>query len=497
MNSIYLKIFVAFRGFFLTGLRQIEFYRGRFYLLCMSMVFSISACNKLVEVDTPLIYTSGGDAFASDANAIAVLNGIYANMSLVALSDGSSINSFMSLYPGLSADEFTLFSGVTNGSYIAFYQNDLLNTSGPNPWLTSYPVIYKLNDAINGINASSGISEKVKSQLLGEAKFLRAFYYFYLVNLYGPVPLVLTVNYKENSVLARSSVDAVYQQVVKDLVEAEGLLNENFVGSNGYSTSSERVVPNKWAAKALLARVYLYTKDYKDAVALSTEVINNSSLFSLTDLNSVFLSNSQEAIWQLQPVNLGWNTEDAKLFVIPETGPSEFNPVYLSDSLLNSFEVNDQRRINWVDTTIADGVSYYFPYKYKSATLNADVTEYKMVLRLAEQYLIRAEANAQQNNLSAAADDLNAIRNRAGLADYAGGNNQASLLSAILHERRIELFSEWGNRWLDLKRLSKVDEVMSVYSTVKGGTWNSYDQYYPIYQSELTNDPNLVQNEGY
>jgi len=461
------------------------------------MFITFSACNKIVEVDTPLIYTSKGDAFASDANAISVLNGIYANMSLVALSEGSSINSFMSLYPGLSADEFTLYSGVTNGSYIAFYQNDLLNTSGPNPWLTSYPIIYKLNDAIDGINASSGMTKKVKNQLLGEAKFLRAFYYFYLVNLYGPVPLVLNVNYKENSILARSSIDIVYQQIVKDLVEADDLLSENFVGSNGYTASSERVVPNKWAAKALLARVYLFTKDYNNAVALSTEVINNTSLFSLTDLNSVFLSNSQEAIWQLQPVNLGWNTEDAKLFIIPETGPSEFNPIFLSDSLLNSFEFNDQRKVNWIDTTIVDGISYHFPYKYKSATLGADITEYKMVLRLAEQYLIRAEANVHQNLLSAAMEDLNTIRNRAGLDKYQGAGNQTSLLLAILHERRIELFSEWGNRWLDLKRLGKVDEVMGVYTKIKGGIWNSYDQYYPIFQSELANDPNLVQNEGY
>lgn len=468
-----------------------------FYLLSCLVFIAINSCNKMVEAEVPSIYTPGESAYASDANAIAVLNGIYANMSSNLSSSGGSINSFMSFYAGLSADEFTLYSGVTSSSYIAYYHNDLINSTGPNVWLDMYPIINRCNLAIAGLTDATGLTEIVKNQLLGEARFLRALHYFYLVNLYGPVPLVLGTNYKENALLSRSSVDDVYQQIIKDLLDAEDLMSDNFVGSNGYSNSSERVTPNRWAAKALLARVYLYTKNYNEAVTLSTEVINNNALFNLTDLNEVFLKNSQEAIWQLQPVNLDWNTEDARLFIIPESGPSDLYPVYLSDSLLNSFEANDHRRMDWVDTVTVDGVSYYYPYKYKSATLGADVTEYQMILRLAELYLIRAEANTQLNNVSASAEDLNAIRKRAGLPDYAGGYNQTSLLNAIFHERRIEFFSEWGHRWLDLKRSDKVNEVMTNYAVIKGGSWSSYDQYYPIYRSELSADPNLVQNEGY
>jgi len=117
-------------------------------------------------------------------------------------------------------------------------------------------------------------------------------------------------------------------------------------------------------------------------------------------------------------------------------------------------------------------------------------------LRLAEQYLIRAEAMAQQNKIPEAAADLNVIRSRAGLPNTTAAT-QSAMLAAILQERKAELFTEWGHRWLDLKRTNTVDSVMSVVAPQKGGTWQSIQKYYPIPQSELNADPNLVQTPGY
>jgi len=119
---------------------------------------------------------------------------------------------------------------------------------------------------------------------------------------------------------------------------------------------------------------------------------------------------------------------------------------------------------------------------------------------LGEQCLIRAEARAQQGNLNGAISDLDIIRKRAGLPLIANTNpgiSQSVLLTAILHERQVELFTEWGHRWLDLKRTNNVDGVMNTVTTQKGGTWNSDWQWYPITLSELQTAPNLVQNEGY
>jgi hypothetical protein len=199
-------------------------------------------------------------------------------------------------------------------------------------------------------------------------------------------------------------------------------------------------------------------------------------------------------------VNIDWNTEDARFFVIPTTGLSDPYPVYLSKNLLDSFETGDLRRTDWIgkytDPIVSPNVDYFYAYKYKSATLNNPVTEYAVVLRLAEQYLIRAEARAQQNNVSGAEDDLNTIRTRAGLPNTTAYDKD-TLLADILHERQVELFTEWGHRWFDLKRTGKVNALMSIVTPQKGGTWNQNWQLYPVPQLELDRAPNLTQNTGY
>jgi hypothetical protein len=117
-------------------------------------------------------------------------------------------------------------------------------------------------------------------------------------------------------------------------------------------------------------------------------------------------------------------------------------------------------------------------------------------LRLGEQYLIRAEARVQQNDITGAISDLNLIRKRAGLPGTLA-NDKASLLAAIMHERQVEMFTEWGNRWLDLKRTKSVDTIMNIVAPAKNTTWNSNWQWYPIPVNDIIQDPNLVQNDGY
>ena len=103
--------------------------------------------------------------------------------------------------------------------------------------------------------------------------------------------------------------------------------------------------------------------------------------------------------------------------------------------------------------------NYFFPYKYKLTELSPVDTEYNMVLRLAEVYLIRAEARAQQGNITGAQADLDTVRARAGLAATTAGD-LPSLLTAILHERQVELVAEWGHRWLDLESVSGMADAV-------------------------------------
>ncbi len=341
-----------------------------------------------------------------------------------------------------------------------------------------YGYIFVCNAALEGLNEAGHLSSAVKDQLIGEALFLRAFFYFYLINLYGDVPLAVTTDYKVNSLLARSKVSDVYQQIIEDLQRAQNLLSDEFLDGSlqKYSGIPERLRPTKWAATALLARVYLFTVDYAKAEEEASSIINHSSMFSLVLLNDVFLMNSDEAIWQLQPVLEGYNIQDGWIFIIPESGPSNYsfggNPVYLSANLLSSFEAGDQRKSSWVDTTILGADSFYFPYKYKIGAVGATLSEYQMALRLGEQYLIRAEARAQMGNLTAALEDINVIRLRAGLGPFVS-SDPTLINDVIFHERQVELFTEWGHRWLDLKRTGKIDEVMPEASSTKGGIWNT------------------------
>lgn len=482
-----------------TYQRAVSFLRKGSVLLLL--LLCTAGCKKLVQVSAPPTSLSSGNVYTNDATAAAVLTNIYAGLSANSLINANSLNS-ISLISGLSADEFTLLGGAgnSNASLVQYYLDNLTAAStgagGQSVWNYLYAKIYIVNLAIERLTVSGSLTPAVKQQLLGEAKFLRAFFYFYLVNLYGDVPLTTTSDYTVNASLSRTASVKVYDQVVSDLKDAQQLLTDGYVAADAETTTSERVRPNKWAATALLARAYLYQGDWSDAAAQATAVIDHTVLYDTVSLNNVFLKNSKEAIWQLQPVNTGWNTEDGRVFILPSTGPGYNYPVYLSSSLLNSFEPGDKRRSNWVDSITVNSQTYYYPYKYKSATLNAPVTEYSMVLRLGEQYLIRAEARAHLNDIPGAQNDLDVIRRRAGLPD-AVSNNQASLLADILHERQVELFTEWGHRWLDLKRTGNIDVVMNGIATVKGTTWNTNWQLYPIPAYEITQDPNLVQNTGY
>lgn len=464
-------------------------------LVYINSLILLSGCKKLIEVNTPTTSISTKNVYTNDQTAIAVLTGLYTIIS-GSPATGSDLTS-IGLITGLSGDELTLYSGAGDPRLKAYYQNNLKNnTSFTDFWAAIYNEVYVTNAAIEGLNSSSSLTPSVKQQLLGEAKFYRAFCYYHLLNMYGDVPLVIGTEYTVNIILSRSPKEKVWALIISDLQDAETLLTPNYLDGSLLAETTERIRPTKWAAAALLARSYLYTGDWKNAELRSTEVINNTALYNLDSLNKVFLMNSREAIWQLQPVNYHSNTEDAKIYVLPSTGPSIFTPVYLSPQLINSFEPNDQRKRRWVDTVTSAGILYYYPYKYKLNSIDDPLGEYNTVLRLGEQYLLRAEARAQQGNIKGAKDDLNLLRNRAGLQDYTN-TDQVQLLAAIYHERQVELFTEWGHRWFDLKRIQTVNKVMEKVTPLKGGSWSPNWQLFPLPSYDIRTDGNLTQNAGY
>lgn len=450
----------------------------RIFKILIVMICFVS-CESFVDLDAPKTQIVTANLFVNDVGAKSALAGVYSQLMISPAFASGGIDGITTI-AGLSADELKNHS--VNQKQLAIYNNSLtpLNTVS-SAWISMYQTVYQSNAVLEGLERSTGISKAVKDQVTGEALFLRAFCYFYLVNLYGDVPLLLTTDYRVNRDAFRAPITDVYQQIEADLVKARDLLLEDYSFSNG-----EKVHPNKWVATALLARIYLYQQKWSAAEDQSNSIIE-SSLFSLPDLNSVFLANSEEAIFQLMPVSTGYNTFDGPFFyqenVLVSASVSEF----VSDA----FDSNDQRLDSWIGYYEGSLQSYNYVNKYKVHFGNQPLTEYQMVFRLAEQVLIRAEARAMQNNLSGAINDVNKIRIRAGLDPLdATGMSQDQVLAAIMQERRTELFIEWGHRWFDLKRTAKIDEVLGAVKA----DWQSKDALFPIPQTEINSNPNLKQN---
>ncbi|MFD0792054.1 RagB/SusD family nutrient uptake outer membrane protein [Mucilaginibacter litoreus] len=481
-----------------------------FFCKIRSAAFAISviiiltlatSCKKMLQINLPADKITGETVYSNTNTTVAVLNGLYAK--LVDYLGSTSVR-----LAGVADD-------INAAPFLRtpFYKNAFdVNDSGQSDqfWSFSYGSgIYTCNSVIEGVTASKNIPDASKSKLLAEARFARALMYFYLVNLYGDVPLVTTTSLVTNSNIARSPVNTVYKQVIEDLTFAKENLPSNFVGTDLSTVTAERVRPTTWAASSLLARVYLYKSEWKNAELESSAVIQNSSLFDTVAVNDVFEKNSKETIWALQPNNNQTpgettSTYEGKAFLpLPGTNISGSQA---STNLLTSFEQGDLRKQNWikffVDNSQSPAITYSFFYKYKNGSNDSQTsqpqTEYSIVFRIAEQYLIRSEARARQHDLIGAKSDLDIIRRRAGLSGITISDDN-TMLSNIMHERQVELFTENGHRWLDLKRTGKVDEVMSIQTKLKDGQWQPFAALFAIPLLEFTLNPALKghQNPGY
>lgn len=459
----------------------------------LSGVLLLGSCKKFADVPPPNNQLTAAAVFSTDNTVDAALSGMYAR---TYINNQQTFQIDLSVCPENSADETHFYT--TDNTYDPFWLNNLEITNAKvlNIWTNLYVANYAATSIINRVEASgSALSDAMKSKAVGEAKFMRAFCYFYLVNLYGDVPLVLSTDVVNTAYLPRVSKDLVYDQIIADLQDAQSLLQDDYSASS----TNDRVRPNAFAARALLARVYLYLGRWSDAETQASSVIDHTALYNLqptANLGDVFLKNNTEAIFQMDGPsnnniyrgynNLAWQYVFYNTLLMQPW-------MILTDELVDAFEEGDARTAAWVRSINFGGKTCYYPYKYKNmqAATGASAEAY-VYLRLAEQYLIRAEARTQQNNISGALQDINAIRGRAGLPNTTA-TTSADLLMAVEQERRIEFFCELGHRWYDLKRTNRADAVLGAVKP----NWKSTAALYPIPDSERLNNPNLTQNDGY
>jgi hypothetical protein len=452
--------------------------------ILLMLLMTGNSCRKFVTIPPPENQLVTSTVFADSADATTAVLGIYINM--METTGYNFPSGGITRFCGLAADE--LYPNTGSADDNEYFENAIPSTSNETSvfWTGAYQYVYQANACIAGLTASTGLSNSCKNQLMGESLVVRAFLYFNMVNLWGPVPLVTSTDYKVNESMPRTSRDSVYQQIIADLQMADSLMTAAY-------PSTGRLRPNQYTAAALLAKVYLYLGQWANAGKAASQVLS-SGLYSLVpNLNNVFLPGSNETIWQLSPILQGYETPDGMNFVQFGVIPS----YVITNNLLSAYEPGDQRFVDWLDSNEVNGTAYYFPYKYQlgyDGWPNGGPSEDYIVFRLGEQYLIRAEAEAETGDSTDAIIDLNVIRSRAQLPNY-NPVNQGGLLAAIQHERRIEMAYEWGNRWFDLKRTGTINNILGTVEMKPG--WQATDSLLPIPLGQIQSNPYLIQNLGY
>lgn len=442
----------------------------------------VQGCSDFVEVAPPRNNLVSETVFMDPSTVESALANLYYSMREQGMVSGSfGLTTALGIY----ADELDYYGFVADQTQIYNHNilagNDLVHTW----WQQAYHLIYGANDIIRGVNASNALNVDEKEMFQGQALFVRAYLHSLLVSLFGDIPYIDTTDYLVNNSVARMAESEVYDYIIADLTDAVSLLEGK------EESSGERVWVDSYVAKALLARMYLYTANWEMAVAMSTELVDAFPLEA--DLDRVFLKDSQETIWQLRAGDeLPRNTREAGQLIIQTIPGHSFA---LTDELLTSFEADDLRLDHWIAsaTDTENTTTLYYAYKYKAGINETESLEYSILLRSAEQYLIRAEALAQMGDVVGAQSDLNAIRNRAELSNTTA-HTEGGLLEAILKERRSELFTEQGHRWFDLKRTGNARDALDGIKL----NWRDTDLLFPVPEDELETNPNLLpQNPGY
>lgn len=393
-------------------------------------------------------------------------------------------------------------------------------------WKGNYQGVSNCNQAIANV-PKFDIDDGLKNRLIAEAKFLRAYYYFNLVRIYGEVPLVDKVIDSENpgdleKANTRVPTDQVYNFIEEDLNAARDVLPVSYPAADvGRAT--------KGAATALLAKVSMYRQEWQQAYDLTNEIINGAVgnydlLPNYEDIWREVGENSVESLFEVQ-AKIGTPVAAVQqycviqgprgaAFIDAETGESVsafsgwgFNTP--SQDLYDSYEPGDIRRdatIMSIGDTLFDGIildtAANLHYNYKAYVSKFDETydgnndqtnKNVRILRMGEMYLINAEAANELGKTGEAAASLNAVRNRAGLANTTA-SGQSDLRMAIWHERRWEMGMEY-DRFFDLVRQGRAGEVLRA----QGKNFvDGVNEVFPIPQNEIAaSGGKLTQNPGY
>ena len=394
-------------------------------------------------------------------------------------------------------------------------------------WRSPWVGIGHCNDAISSVKANiNTLSETVANQCLGEAYFLRGHYYFLLARLYGGLPL-RTAPYEPgtSTAIARESLEDTYKLIIEDTKAAIDLLPSK------YEYSSENMGRAcKEAALIQLANVYLVLADkdnsyYQNVVDLCDELAGMGYDVESYDYANNFdarVNNGPESLFEVQYSGDTdydfWGKTPQCCWLSTFMGPRNSNLVAGSygwnlptEEFMSIYEPGDKRKdvtVFYAGCPKFDGVDYKpswsnTGYNVRKFCVSKNISpEYNtnpanvVVYRYAEAVLFKAEALNEMGNTVEAANELNKVRRRAGLADVPGTLSKDEMRETIIHERRVELAFE-GKRWFDIIRIDGGQYALRFLASIGKVNVDQHNLLLPIPQVEMDANPLMTQNPGY
>jgi hypothetical protein len=492
------------------------------FAICGALLFSGSGCSDFLEEQDRSNFTVD-TYFTKPEHAESAVNSIYASLRDVT---GGGFNGapwmMLEFATGLANTEL---GQAVNSIYVRNLVNNSDNAYGGTYWTSSYRGIANANLAIAKIPGIA-MDEALKNKYLGEARFLRAHYYYTLVRIFGKVPLITEPVELSSPELypTPATEEAIYNQIVEDLTTAESL-GMPYTDPTGRATLG--------AVKSLLSSVYLTMAGYplqkgseyfQKAAEKANEVIQSGkySLFtSYDDLHKMTTKNRGEHIFMVQFNGPAINSNGLQVSIIPynqgiSAYSDETGAIFANKEFVESYEPGDKRTQEKQfyyksftlssDRTKTVDLGGYYIYKHFDTEAHLSTTTSGLnwpLMRYAEVLLIYAEAANEAGGPTAAAyEAVNQIRRRAGLPELSG-LDQNAFREAVWRERWYELSFE-NKTWFDMVRLRKAFNVTTKQFEDFVGHKFSYgpilqqrDLLFPIPTAEIRNNKNLIQNPGY
>jgi hypothetical protein len=495
-----------------------------FIIAVAAFVTTQSSCSKSWLSPSPEDQLTSSDSIYTDnSNATKFVNACYTNL----LTWSESSFAWIGITSITSDDADKGSSAGDNGSDKD--QMDAITytpTSGSvsDVWSGNYQGVSNCNQALANIPKFTTLDAATAVQLKGEARFLRAYYYFNLVRMFGNIPLVDTVIDANDATSLEKANTQVASSKIYALIESDLNYAISVLPTRDEQAAKDVGRATKGAAIGLLAKVSLYEKNYQQAYDLTSEILSGAagSYALVSDYSTIWREigeNSAESLFEVQGKTGSPNAGVQQYSAVQGIRGGTFAGVTNaysgwgfntpSEDLDNAYETGDVRKkatIIHVGDTLFDGVILVSAvndrYNYKayvsqtqeSYNGDGDLTNKNVrILRMGEIYLIHAEAANELSNITVAQTSLNAVRTRAGLANTTAAD-QSALRTAIWNERRVELGME-HDRFLDLIRQGRAGTVLRAQgkSFVDGK-----NEVFPIPQSEIdASGKKLVQNAGY